>query len=467
MALLTFRDFGLAEDPFPFLMGQPVRFKGIGCDDPLAFGCYNPGELILGGPMQDHLPMAMACWHTIRGDGRDIFGSGTAVRPWEGSPDSMGVAITRLRVGFYFMWLMGLKYWCFHDTDLVPYGENLAEFRANIDAIVPEILILQHLTGIRCGWVTQNVFSMDIFCKGAATGAEPIVWAHAFAQFKKMAEVGKLIGARNHVFWGGREGYNLLLVTNMYLEGRNLALFLGMAHHYAESIGYDAQFLIEPKPKEPTVHQYDMCAMVVYGFLCRYDLQRIFKLNIEVNHAQLALLSSTHELVVASSLHMLGGVDANQGTFGLGWDTDEFLSDPVIATEMMWVILKNGGLGQGVINWDAKVRRESFMPEDLVRGHILGMDTIALGLRAAALLIQEGQLNRATTDRYDGWNDYLGKGIIKETMSPREIEAVALSVQPKLGVHISSGHLESAISIVNRALMRCCQNAASEHIEAE
>ncbi|HLD33050.1 MAG TPA: xylose isomerase [Candidatus Peribacteraceae bacterium] len=462
--VLTFRDFGLKEDPFPFLKRQPITFQGIGCKEPFAFSCYNPGEKILGKPMYKHLPMAMAYWHTMRGLLADMFGPGTAVRPWEG-PDTMENAENRLRVAFYFMWMQGIEFWCFHDTDIVPYGKDLKEFHANIDRIVPLILELQKLTGIRCGWVTQNLFSHPMYCKGAATGTHPIVWAHAFAQTRKMLEVGKKIGARNHVFWGGREGYNELLLLLLGLEQKNLARFLQMAVQYKKQIGATVQFLIEPKPKEPTVSQYDMCMMVVYGFLRRWGLASHFKGNIEVNHAQLVDLPMEHELTVAADLGMLGGIDGNQGTFGNGWDTDDFLADPMIALRIMIVVLKNGGLGRGVINWDAKPRRESFMPEDLFRTHTAGMDTLAYGLRAAALLQQEGKLEAAIAERYAPWLSNLGRGIAEGSMAPDAICEAAYAHEPKLGTDIPSSHIESHRYLLVSAMQRCCMGVKSTHIE--
>ncbi|KKW39760.1 MAG: Xylose isomerase [Candidatus Peregrinibacteria bacterium GW2011_GWA2_54_9] len=412
--VLTFRDFGLKEDPFPFLKRQPITFQGIGCKEPFAFSCYNPGEKILGKPMYKHLPMAMAYWHTMRGLLADMFGPGTAVRPWEG-PDTMENAENRLRVAFYFMWMQGIEFWCFHDTDIVPYGKDLKEFHANIDRIVPLILELQKLTGIRCGWVTQNLFSHPMYCKGAATGTHPIVWAHAFAQTRKMLEVGKKIGARNHVFWGGREGYNELLLLLLGLEQKNLARFLQMAVQYRKQIGATVQFLIEPKPKEPTVSQYDMCMMVVYGFLRRFGLASHFKGNIEVNHAQLVDLP--------------------------------------------------GGLRRGVVNWDAKPRRESFMPEDLFRTHTAGMDTLAYGLRAAALLQQEGRLEAVIAERYAPWLSDLGRGIADGSMAPEAICEAAYAHQPQLGTDIPSSHIESHRYLLTSALQRCCEGVGSTHIE--
>ncbi len=465
MRNITYRDFGLKEDPFPFLNGQAVVFSGNECNDPFSFRCYNPGEKILGKPMHKHMPMAAAYWHTMRGGLADMFGPGTAVRPWEGQ-DTMENAKNRLRVAFYFMWMQGIEYWCFHDTDLVPYGKDLKEFHRNIDEIVPLILELQKLTGIKCGWVTQNLFSNPIFCKGAATGTHPIVWAHAWAQTQKMMEVGKKIGALNHVFWGGREGYNNLLVTMTGLEQANLARLLRMAVAYKKTISAIVQFLIEPKPKEPTTAQYDMCAWVVYGFLRRYGLASHFKLNIEVNHAQLVDLPVDHELDAAAGLKMLGGIDANQGTYGNGWDTDRFLTDPTIALRIMMAVLANGGIGRGVINWDAKVERESFMPDDLFRAHIAGMDTLAYGLRTAALLKQEGNLESARQVRYELWDSTdLGKGIVNGTMTPQEICAAAYGHQPVLGVDIPSSHLESHTYLLTSALQRSCASMGNTHTE--
>lgn len=447
---LTFEDFGLESDPFPFISG-PIQFGGKASGKPLEFAYYDSEAQILGQPMSKHLPMACAYWHTMRGAGTDMFGPGTMVRPWEGQ-DTVVNAKTRMRVNFFFMYLVGLRYWCFHDTDIVPYGKKLAEFHANIDMMVPLILELQALTGIKCGWVTQNCFSNPMYCQGAATAADPRVWAHAWAQTKKMIEVGKVLGALNHVFWGGREGYTNLLATDLKLEKDNLGRFLQMAVAYAKSNGYTAQFLIEPKPMEPTTYQYDASAAVVQGFLAEYELIGDFKLNIEVNHAQLAGLTIGHELAVAGMAGLLGGIDANQGTFGNGWDTDEFLTDPMIATSLMLPVLESGGIGCGVINWDAKVRRESFLPIDLFYAHIAGMDTLAMGLRAAAHLVNEGSLLALRRERYEGWDRTdLGRGILCGLMTPEKIAAAAYENEPA-PENMRSGNLECYNAVLNRAL---------------
>lgn len=463
--ILNWKNFGLTEDPFPFLNGQTIAFKGVESGDPFSFTCYNPGERIAGKPMCRHMPMAMAYWHTMRGTLSDMFGPGTAVRPWEAGADQMEIAEYRLRIAFYFMWMQGLEFWCFHDTDIVPYGKNLQEFHRNIDRIVPLIVELQKLTGIKCGWVTQNLFSDPIYCKGAATGADPIVWAHAWAQTQKMIEMGKKIGALNHVFWGGREGYNELLITMMGFEQANLARFLRMAVDYKKKIKATVQLLFEPKPKEPTTSQYDLCVGVVYGFLRKWGLARHFKANVEVNHAQLLDLTVEHELTMAANLGMLGGIDANQGTYGNGWDTDDFLSDPMIATRLMMAVLQNGGIGRGVINWDAKPRRESFTPEDLFRAHTAGMDTLAYGLRAAVFIWNKGKLAATVAERYAPWKEQLGLQIKAGTMSPEAITAAAYAHQPVLGVDIPSSHIESSRFLVTNALQRCCMNIGVKHIE--
>jgi len=313
---LTYKDFGLAENPFPEV-SQPIAFGGIGNKNPLSFGCYNATEVLHGKTMEEHLPFAGAKWH-FDNPLADIFGPGTSLAPWDDGTDSMENAERKYRVFFYALYLLGIRHWCWHDWDGVPHGANLKEFHDNIDRILPTMEKLQQLSGIQCGWTTQNLFSLQIYREGAATANQASVYAHAWAQTKKMLEVGKRLGAKNHVFWGGREGYNHLLATMLALEGKHLATFLHMAVDYAKKIGFTGQFLIEPKPCEPSTFQYDQTSLVVIGFLFRNGLEKNFKLNIETNHAQLANITMLHELTVAQQFGLLGGVDVNEGTYGNG-----------------------------------------------------------------------------------------------------------------------------------------------------
>lgn len=462
MKTLMHMDFGLETDPFPFLNGQPVQFEGLDFTSEFRFRVYNPGEKVGGSPMHKLMPMAMAYWHTMCNPLDDMFGDGAAIRPWDEGKTGMERAETRMRVAFYFMWMQGLEYWCFHDMDIVPYGANITEFERNIDAIVPLIQELQKLTGIKCGWVTQNLFTHPMYARGAATGIDPDVWCHALAQTAKMIDVGKEIGALNHVFWGGREGYNDLRVTDLALEQANLAKFLHQAVEYRKSVDSTAQFLIEPKPKEPTRHQYDTNVATVSDFLRTHGLLQYFKANVEVNHAQLDASTVGHELEVAGMKNLLGGIDANQGTFGNDWDTDEFLNDPLIATEIMMAVL-NFGLGSGVINWDAKVRRESCDPADLFRAHTSGIDALATGLRTAHLLEEEESIVSMKNNRYSGYLSSTGRKIASGHMTAEEARTIAQSRQPTP----ASGRLESVKTIVNNALLRSCRDIGSAHIEPD
>jgi xylose isomerase len=447
---LCYGDFGLRDNPFSEV-SCPIRFEGIGNRNPLAFACYNPDAIVQEKPMAQHLPIAGARWH-FNNPLADMFGPGTAIAPWDDGSDSMENAERKLRAFFYMLYLLDIKYWCWHDCDLVPLGRSLAEFHDNIDVILPTVEELQRLTGIKCGWTTQNLFSHPIFREGAATGGLDS-YAVGFAQTKKMLEVGKRLNALNHVFWGGREGYNHLLATLLGEEQKHLALFLRMAVDYAEKIGFKGQFLIEPKPCEPSAYQYDHSASVVIGFLRAHGLLHHFRLNIETNHATLANLSMFHELMVAMENHMLGGVDVNEGTFGNGWDTDRFLGDPMVAFEIMFPVLLSGGLGSGVFNFDAHRYRSSFAPIDLIHAHILGMDSLAWGLRTAAVVIADGELQEKVNARYASWGSGLGAKIEGGNATAEEVATYGHSVLLKLRVEQSSHH-EELRSIVLRAMMR-------------
>lgn len=353
-----------------------VEYEGSQSTNPYAFKFYNPTEVVAGKTMEEHLRFAMAYWHTLTAGGSDPFGADTAVRPW-GNYSGMDLAKARVEAGFEFMEKMNLPYFCFHDVDIAPEGSSLREFYSNIDTIVDSIEDHMKSTGKKLLWNTANMFTNPRFMHGAGTTCNADVYAHAAAQVKKGLEVGKRLGAENYVFWGGREGYETLLNTDMGLELDNLARLFHMAVDYAKEIGFDAQFLIEPKPKEPTKHQYDFDAATTIAFLQKYGLDKHFKLNLEANHATLAGHTFEHELRVARINGMLGSLDANQGDMLIGWDTDEFPVNIYDATLTLYEVLMNGGLGRGGVNFDAKVRRPSFEPEDLFHAHIAGMDTYA------------------------------------------------------------------------------------------
>src|SRR3954449_4144856 len=377
-----------------------IRYEGPTSTDPLSFRHYNADEVVDGKKMRDHFRFAVAYWHTFRGMGGDPFGPGCAVRPWEDGTDSVEMAVKRVRVAFEFMEKLGVDFYCFHDRDVAPEGANLRETNKNLDRVVDALKQEQQRTGIKLLWGTANLFSNKRFVHGASTSCNADVFAYAAAQVKKAIEVTHDLGGVNYVFWGGREGYMNLLNTDLKRELDHLAKFFHLAVEYKKKIGFTCQFLIEPKPKEPTTHQYDFDAAAVVAFLRTYGLAEDFKLNLETNHATLAGHEMLHELAYASAQGLLGSMDANRGDLLLGWDTDQFPSDYYLTTQCMLVILGQGGLQPGGINFDAKVRRESFEPIDLFYAHIGGMDAFAVGLKVAAKIRADGVLKDFVKNRY-------------------------------------------------------------------
>jgi xylose isomerase len=427
---------------------QKIRYEGPQSTNPLAFRHYNPDELVEGKPMRDHFRFAVAYWHTMRGMGSDPFGPGCAVRPWEDGTDSVEMAIKRVRVAFEFMEKLGVEFYCFHDRDVAPEGANLQQTNANLDAVVKVLKEEQQRTGIKLLWGTANLFSNPRYVHGAATSCNADVFAYAAAQVKKCLEVTKELGGENYVFWGGREGYTTLLNTDMKRELDHLARFFHLAVDYKKKIGFTGQFLIEPKPKEPTSHQYDFDAAACLNFLRQYGLMDHFKLNIETNHATLAGHTMMHDLLVASSVGMLGSVDANRGDLLLGWDTDQFPTDLYLTTSIMLVILEQGGLAPGGLNFDAKVRRESFEPVDLFHAHIGGMDAFARGLKIAARLRADGVLKDFVKKRYASWDTGIGAQIEQGKATFEDLERYMLDKgNPEKNV---SGRQEMLENILNR-----------------
>jgi len=378
---------------------------------PLAFRHYDENALVEGRSMKDHLRFSVAYWHTFRGTGSDPFGPGTMHRPWEAATDSVENAVNRVGVAFEFMHKLGLGYYCFHDRDVAPEGKSLTESNKNLDQVVKALKREQKNTGVKLLWGTANLFSNPRYMHGAATSCNADAFAYAAAQVKKAIEVTHELGGANYVFWGGREGYQTLLNTDMKREIDHLAAFMHMAVDHAKEIGFKGQFLFEPKPKEPTKHQYDFDAAACINFLRAYGLEKHVKLNIETNHATLAGHTMQHELEYAGMQGFLGSIDANTGDLLLGWDTDQFPTDIYLTTQCMLSILKYGGLAPGGINFDAKVRRESFEPEDLFHAHVGGMDAFARGLKIAAAIRAEGELDRLLTERYASWDAGIGAEI--------------------------------------------------------
>src|SRR5262245_27822467 len=390
---------------------ERIKYEGPQSKNPLAFHHYNADEKVGSKTMRDHLRFSVVYWHTFRGTGADPFGPGCAVRPWEDGTDSVENAQNRARVAFEFMEKLGNPFYAFHDRDVAPEGASLAETNKNLDAVVKVFKEEQQRTGIKLLWGTANLFSNRRYMHGAATSPNAEVFAFAASQVKKALEVTKELGGQGYTFWGGREGYQNLWNTNMKRELEHLARFLHMAVDYAKEIGFTGQFYIEPKPKEPTKHQYDSDAAACLNFLREFDLLPHFKLNIETNHATLAGHTMQHELEVAGAADALGSIDANTGDELLGWDTDQFRTNIYLTTYTMLSVLKYGGFKTGGVNFDAKVRRESFEPVDLFHAHIGGMDAFARGLKIAVAIRQDGRLAGFVKNRYASWDSGIGAKI--------------------------------------------------------
>ncbi|MGG4147188.1 xylose isomerase [Paenibacillus algorifonticola] len=415
-----------------------IQFEGKGSDNPFAFKHYNPEQVILGKTMEEHLRFAVAYWHTFNANGTDPFGSATMFREWD-KLDGLDRAKARVEANFEFMDKLNIPFYCFHDVDIAPEGATLQETNKNLDVIVGLLKENMKTSGKKLLWNTVNMFSHPRFVHGAGTTCNADVYAYAGAQLKKGLEVGKELGAENYVFWGGREGYETLLNTDMGLELDNLARLYEMALAYAKEIGFDAQFLIEPKPKEPTKHQYDFDAATTISFLRKYNLHNDFKLNLEANHATLAGHTFEHEIRTAAINGMLGSLDANQGDLLLGWDTDEFPTDLYSTTLTMYEVLKAGGIGRGGVNFDAKVRRASFEADDLFLGHIAGMDSFAWGLKAAAKLTEEKILDGIVDNRYRTFKEGIGADIVSGKATLASLEQYALQNNP---IRLESGRQE-------------------------
>jgi xylose isomerase len=424
-----------------------IPYEGPKSKNPLAFRWYNPEEVVEGKTMAEHLRFSVVYWHTFRGTGSDPFGAATLQRPWDDGSPTLENAIRRVRVAFEFMEKLGAPFYAFHDRDVAPEGATLRESHANLDAVVKVLKEEQERTGIRLLWGTANLFSHPRYLHGAATSCNADAFAYAAAQVKKCLEVTKELGGANYVFWGGREGYQTLLNTDMKRELDHLARFLHMAVDYARKIGFSGQFLIEPKPKEPTKHQYDSDAAACLNFLRAYDLLPHFKLNIETNHATLAGHEMMHELEYAGMQGALGSIDANTGDLLLGWDTDQFPTNIYLTTQIMLVLLKYG-LAPGGVNFDAKVRRESFEPVDLFHAHIGGMDAFARGLKIAAAIRADGELERFIQHRYRSFDSGIGASIESGQATLESLEAYMLE-KGEIAPH-ESGRQEMLENLINR-----------------
>ena len=404
-----------------------IAYEGPKSKNPLAFKHYHASEVVAGKTMRDHLRFAVVYWHTFRGTGSDPFGAGTALRPWDDGSNSVANAQHRARVAFEFIEKLGAPYYCWHDRDVAPEGSSLAESNKNFDAVAKVLKEEQKRTGIKLLWGTANAFSNPRYVHGAGTSCNADVFAFAAAQIKKAMEVTHELKGEGYTFWGGREGYMTLLNTDMKRELEHLAKLLHMAVAYKKQIGFKGQFYIEPKPKEPTKHQYDSDSAACLNFLREYDLLPHFKLNIETNHATLAGHTMQHELEVAGAANALGSIDANTGDELLGWDTDQFPTNIYLTTYTMLAILKYGGLKTGGVNFDAKVRRESFEPVDLFYAHIGGMDAFARGLKIAAAIRKDGRLEKFVQQRYASWDSGIGAKIAAGKVGFTELEAYMLA----------------------------------------
>ncbi|HOZ46337.1 MAG TPA: xylose isomerase [Candidatus Hydrogenedentes bacterium] len=428
---------------------KAIAYEGPDSKNPLAFKHYNPKQRILGKTMAEHLRFSVCYWHTFKGMGQDMFGPAIFERGYTRSSDPLRVAEMTLEAAFEFFTKLGVGFWCFHDRDIAPAGGTLVEANRNLDAMVRRAKKLQDDTGLRLLWGTACLFADRRYMSGAATSPFPEVFAYAAAQVKKALEVTAELGGAGYVFWGGREGYETLLNTDMRRELDHLGQFLRMAVEYKKKIPFTGQFYIEPKPKEPTKHQYDFDAASCYAFLQKYGLVDDFKLNIEANHATLAGHTFVHELEFAAANGILGSVDANRGDYLLGWDTDQFPTDLYDCALAMHTILRSGGFSTGGLNFDAKVRRQSIDPVDLFHAHIGGMDAFARGLKIAAKMIKGRTFEKFVANRYRGWDSGIGADIEKGALGFEELEAYVLAHgEPP----VASGRQEMLENLLNEYL---------------
>ena len=423
-----------------------IPYEGPNSDNPLAFTHYNADEMVAGKSMRDHLRFAVCYWHAMRGTGADPFGVGCRSMPWSVADDEMQAAHQTMDAMFEFVTKLGAPFWCFHDRDIAPECDNLADTNAKLDEMIDHAERLQGATGVRLLWGTACLFTHPRYMGGAGTSPSVDVFAHAAAQVKKAIEVTHRLGGAGYVFWGGREGYDTLLNTDMRREGEHLARLLHLAVEHKQALGFEGQFYIEPKPCEPSTHQYDYDAQSCHAFLLKHGLVDHFKLNIEANHATLAGHTFQHELDYAAGHDLLGSIDANRGDPLLGWDTDQFPTDLRDATMAMLVVLRSGGFTTGGLNFDAKLRRQSTDPVDLFYAHIGGMDTFARALKIADQIIQDGRLDELMRLRYASWDSDFGRSIEAGNASMAELEAHALKTNVQ---SIDSGRQELIENLLN------------------
>jgi xylose isomerase len=423
-----------------------IQYEGPKSKNPFAFKQYNPDEIVAGKSMKDHCRFAAAYWHVMRNGLSDPFGGPTALMPWDDQSDSVSNALKRADVFFEFLDKIGIDYYCWHDRDIAPELCDLGKSNAALEKVTDHLLGLQKATGKKLLWGTACLFSHPRYSQGAGTSPNADVFAYGAAQVKAAMDGTLKLGGEGYTFWGGREGYSTLLNTNMKRELDNLANLLHLAVDYAKKIGFKGQFYIEPKPREPSTHQYDSDSAACLNFLRQYGLMDHFKLNLETNHATLAGHTMLHEMTVAIDASALGSVDANQGDELIGWDTDQFPTDIYLTTEIMLKVLEMGGFTTGGLNFDAKRRRESHEPSDLFHAHIGGMDAFARGLKIAAAIREDGRLQEFVTNRYKSWTSGIGAKISNKQISLEEVSAYALSNgEPTL----DSGRQEMLENLVN------------------
>ncbi|AJQ97154.1 xylose isomerase [Gynuella sunshinyii] len=427
-----------------------IEYEGPKSENPLAFRHYDKDKLVMGKRLEEHLRFAVCYWHNFCWEGKDIFGLGTGTmnRPWHQPGDEMEMARMKMDAAFDFMAKLGAPYWCWHDYDIAPEGATIKESRNNFAAMLDVAEQKMAETGVKLLWGTANAFSNPRYMCGAATNPNPEVFAYAASQVQNAMAATHRLGGANYVLWGGREGYQNLMNTDLKRESEQLGRFLQMVVEYKHAIGFKGTILLEPKPQEPTKHQYDYDSATVFGFLQRFGLEKEIKVNIEVNHATLAGHSFHHEIATAASLGILGSVDANRGDYQNGWDTDQF---PNSVDEMIlpcYEIIKAGGFTTGGFNFDTKLRRESIDPDDMFHGHIGAMDTLALAYTKAADLYESGELQKVIENRYSGWNSELGEKILSGGINLKDLSqwAVDNDIDPKP----QSGKQEYLENLVNR-----------------
>jgi xylose isomerase len=428
-----------------------IPFGGLESTDPLSYRIYEPDRPVLGKRMEDHLRIAVCLWHSFNWPGSDVFGSGTFDRPWlDARLEPMAAARAKLDAAFEFLAKLGVPFFCFHDRDVAPEGRTLAETRANLDTIVGEIETHMARTGVRLLWGTANLFSHPRYAAGASTNPDPEVFAFAAAQVKTMLEATHRLGGANYVLWGGREGYETLLNTDLAREEAQFARFLTLVAEHKHKIGFEGMLLIEPKPQEPTKHQYDYDSATVHGFLVRHGLENEYRVNIEANHATLAGHSFHHEVAYAVANGIFGSIDANRGDYQNGWDTDQFPNSVDELALALYEIIRGGGFTTGGFNFDAKLRRQSMDRTDLFHGHIGGIDTLARSLLVAADMIEQQTLERLREERYAGWGDGLGAEILAGNLSLEAIaeRVVADGIDPRP----VSGRQELLENLVNQRI---------------